>query len=222
MSIPWKVFVPANALPDLRQARGGRIPGKRMRCIAVLFVDIEGCTRQCEDLPSRAMNEVIETYFSSYLDAVRGFKGEITEVLGDGLMAIFDGPDLRASAEAAMNATERIRTVTAALNRRRSWRHDTIALHIGLNAGEVLAGVVRLRGRKGERWFYAANGPVTNIAARLCALANGGRALTTKAVADLLPDRFDYRMLGLQRLKNVAGPVDVVAFDSRQTFDRES
>jgi class 3 adenylate cyclase len=178
--------------------------------IAVLFVDIEGCTRQCEDLPPRAMNEVVETYFSRYLDAVRAFEGEVTELLGDGLLAIFEGPDLRSSVEAAMNATDRIRTVTAELNRRRSRRHDPIALHIGFNAGRALSGVSRLRSRKGERWFYAASGPVTNIAARLRALANGGQALTTKAVADLVPGRCDFRPLGLQHLKNVARPVEVV------------
>lgn len=123
-----KAFVPAIALPDLRRARSGRIPRKRMRSIAVLFVDIEGCTRQCEDLPARLMNDVIESYFSRYLDAVRAFEGESTEVLGDGLLAIFEGSDLRASVEAAMNATDRIRAVTVLLNRRRSKRHDPIAL----------------------------------------------------------------------------------------------
>jgi class 3 adenylate cyclase len=203
-------FVPAIALPDLRRARGGRAPRKRMCDIAALFVDIEGCTRQCEDLPPRLMNDVIETYFSSYLDAVRTFDGEVTEVLGDGLLAIFEGPDLRESIEAAMNATDRIRTVTAVLNQRRSRRHDPIAIHIGLSAGQALTGVTRLRSREGERWFYAANGPVTNIAARLCALAIGGQALTTKAVADLVPGRCDFRRLGPQHLKNVARPVEVV------------
>lgn len=204
-----KAFVPAIALPDLRRARSGRVLCKRMRSIAVLFVDIEGCTRQCEDLPPRLMNDVIETYFSGYLDAVRAFDGEVTELLGDGLLAIFEGPDLRTSVEAALNATDRVRMVTAELNRRRSRRHDPIALHIGLNAGHALTGVTRLRSRKGERWFYAANGPVTNIAARLCALANGGQALTTKAVADLVPGRCDFRWLGPQYLKNVARPVEV-------------
>ena len=187
-----------------------------MCSIAVLFMDIEGCTRQCEDLPPRAMNDVIETYFSRYLDAVRAFDGEVTELLGDGLLAIFEGPDLRASVEAAMNATDRIRTVTAVLNQRRSRRHDPIALHIGFNAGQALTGVTRLRSCKGERWFYAANGPVTNIAARLCALANGGQALTTKAVADLVPGRCDFRRLGPQYLKNVARPVEVVECNDRQ------
>lgn len=110
-----KAFVPAIAVPDLRRARSGRVPRKRMRSIAVLFVDIESCTHRCEELPPRAMNDVIETYFSGYLDAVRAFGGEVTKVLGDGLLAIFEGPDLRASIEAAMNATDRIRTATAVL-----------------------------------------------------------------------------------------------------------
>src|SRR3972149_2128570 len=105
MSIPLKAFVPAIALPSLRRARSGSVPPKRMYDIAVLFLDIEGCTRQCEDLPPRVMSDVIETYFSGCLDAVRAFDGEVTEVLGDGLLAIFEGPDLRASVAAAMNAT---------------------------------------------------------------------------------------------------------------------
>lgn len=203
-------FVPAIALHDLRRARGDRAPRKRMCNIAALFVDIEGCTRQCEDLPPRVMSDVIETYFSGYLDAVRAFDGEVTEVLGDGLLAIFEGRGLQLSVEAAMNAIDRIRAVTALLNRRRSRRHDPIALHIGLNAGRALTGVTRLKSRRGERWFYAANGPVTNVAARLCALANGEQTLTTKAVADLVPGRYDFRRLGPQHLKNVARPVEIV------------
>ena len=65
-----KAFVPAIAMPDLRRARSGRVLRKRMRSIAVLFVDIENCTHRCEDLPPRAMNAVIETYFSEYPGAV--------------------------------------------------------------------------------------------------------------------------------------------------------
>ncbi|MCC7080442.1 MAG: hypothetical protein IT530_07210 [Burkholderiales bacterium] len=53
------------------------------------------------------------------------------------------------------------------------------------------------------------------VPAQLCALANGGRALTTKAVADLLPDRCDFRRFGPQHLKNVARPVEVVEYRSR-------
>jgi len=203
-------FVPDNALQALHRSRRGNAPRMRLRNVAVIFVDIEGCTRQCEQLPPRVMNDVIETYFSAYLDAVRAFGGDVTELLGDGLLAVFERSSLQASVEAAFNATEHIRTITAALNRRRARRHDPIALHIGLNAGQALTGLIRLRGSVGERWFYAASGPVTNIAARLCALANGGQVLTTKAVAGLVPDRCEFQSLGPRLLKNVAMPVEIV------------
>jgi len=203
-------FVPDNALQALRRSRGGNSPRMRLRDVAVICVDIEGCTRRCEQLPPRAMNDVIETYFSTYLNAVRTFGGDVTELLGDGLLVVFERSSLQASVEAAFNAAEHIRTITAALNRRRARRHDPIALYIGLNAGQALTGLIRLRGSAVERWFYAASGPVTNIAAHLCALANGGQMLTTKAIADLVPDHSDFQSMGPQLLKNVAMPVEVV------------
>ena len=84
-----------------------------------------------------------------------------------------------------MNAIDRIRTATAVLNRRRSRRHDPIALQIGLNAGQALTGVTRLRSRKGERWFYAANGPVTNSGALLHDIGKS-RSLRTSRKSSLV------------------------------------
>jgi len=82
-------------------------------------------------------------------------------------------------------------------------------VNMGLNAGEALVGFTRLRGRSGERWVYAATGPVTNVAARLSSLARGGQILTTRETAALLPADCACRSLGAQTLKNVARPVDV-------------
>lgn len=61
----WESLVPRNALALLKRSK--RVPAKTMRDVAVLFVDIEGCTRLCEDLTLREMNAVRETYFSEYL-----------------------------------------------------------------------------------------------------------------------------------------------------------
>ena len=178
-----------------------------MREIAVLFVDIEGCTRLCEDLPLREMNELQETYFSQYLDIVRAADGEVTEVLGDGLLALFEGPDVKENARKALSAARHIQACTVSLNRRQRG-HDSIIVNIGLNAGPALTGLTRLRGRSGERWVYSASGPVTNVAARLAALATGGQALTTQATADLLG--CGCRRIGPRILKNVTGAVDIV------------
>ncbi len=203
----WRNLVPRNAVALLKQSGRSGVPAKTMREVAVLFVDIEGCTRLCEDLPPREMNAVSEAYFSEYLDIVRAAGGEVTEVLGDGLLALFERPDLRENVSAALKAARRIQARTAALNRRRR-RHDPIVVNIGLNAGPALTGLTRLRGRSGERWVYSASGPVTNVAARLVALASGGQALTTKATADFLG--CGCRPVGPRMLKNVTGRIDVV------------
>jgi class 3 adenylate cyclase len=186
------------------------MPRKTLREVAVLLVDIEGCTRLCEDLSPRAMNSLIEAYFSRHLDIVRRFGGEVTELSGDGLLALFEGADTATIARSAFAAALQVHAHTRALNQRRRRRHDPITVNIGLNVGPALVGVTRLRGRAGERCAYAATGPVTNIAARLCALATRGQILTTKATAELLPIGFDRRSLGRHSLKNVTRPVEVV------------
>ena len=203
-------LVPAPALALVERARHVGFPEKTEREIAVLFMDIEGCTRLCEDLAPRDMNRVIETYFAEYLDIVRGASGDVTEVLGDGLVAIFEAADVKVNVASALAAALRSRARTADLNRQHADRHDPITLNIGLNTGRALTGLTRLRGQSAERWVYSATGPVTNIAARLSALATNGRILTTKATADLLPRGCACEPLGPQRLKNVTGPVEVV------------
>lgn len=126
----WKNLVPRSALTLLKQSGCRRIPAKAMREVAVLFVDIEGCTRLCEDLPPREMNEVRETYFSAYLDIVRAAGGEVIEVLGDGLLALFEGADFKENVRAALVTARGIQARTAAINLR-ARRHDPIVVNIG-------------------------------------------------------------------------------------------
>ncbi len=182
---------------------------KRVRNVAVLFADIEGCTRLCEDLPPHAMERVIERYFSRFLDVVRDQGGEVTEVLGDGLLALFEGRSLKNDAARALSAALRIAEAAERLNAARGRKHDPVIVNIGINAGPALVGMTRLRGRTGERGVYSATGPVTNVAARLCALANRGQILVTGAVARTLRGRFAFERLGRRTLKNVSAPVEV-------------
>lgn len=203
-------LIPRPALRVLTSSAAGRSPRKQLRDVAALFVDIESCTRLCEDLPPPEMNAVIERYFSAYLDVVRCAGGEVTEVLGDGLLALFERQRLEGNARAALGAAQAIQARTRALNERVRARHDPVTVNIGLNAGPAWVGFTRLHGRSGERWVYAASGPVTNVAARLSAIARGGQILTTKATADLLPGGGHGRTLGPHMLKNVTGPVEVI------------
>lgn len=202
-------FVPSTALELLTSAGSGARPGKGHANVAVMFVDVEGCTRLCEDLPPQEMSQMLESYFSRYLDIVREAGGEVTEIMGDGLLALFEGPSLEENTASAIRAALRIRRSKGELNARELDRHDPIVVNIGLNAGAAVVGVTRLRGEHGERWVYAATGPVTNIAARLCALATGGQILVSRAVAERVEGSCRLRTLGPRTLKNVSSQIEV-------------
>ena len=126
-----------------------------------------------------------------------------------GLLALFLAQSPGANATRALSSALGIRKAAAALNASRRRAHDPIVVNIGINAGAALIGTTRLRGRTGEFRQFAANGPVTNVAARLCALADHGQILATGAVARMLRQAFEFRRLGRRRLKNVSAPVEV-------------
>jgi class 3 adenylate cyclase len=174
-----------------------------------MFLDLEGCTHLCEDLSLGEMNRVLEVYFSRYLEIVHAAGGAVTELLGDGLVALFEGPSLRRDSARAVLAALQIQEATRALNRRPGRRHPPIVVNIGLNAGAELVGITVLRSRSGERWFYRAIGPATNVAARLCELAERRQILVSGIVAASVASVRGLRAVGPRRLRHVRGVVTV-------------
>ena len=196
--------IPAQVLAKCRDPVGGFLE-KQERPVAIVFVDIEGCTRLCEDLSPDEMNGLIETYFSRFFDAVESTGGTVNEIMGDGFMAIFDEGGIRHQTRAAVSAALAIRRQSRELNAQRPPEFDPVLVNIGIHAGIGLVGFTKFRTSSGERWTYTASGPVTNIAARLCALATGGAILVSADVAENL-EKVGYALepLGPQKLKNVS------------------
>src|SRR5688500_15628612 len=57
---------------------------KHERDVSVLFVDISGYARLCEQLPLDVLNRLVERYFSTFLDCIHEAGGDINETAGDG------------------------------------------------------------------------------------------------------------------------------------------
>jgi class 3 adenylate cyclase len=200
--------LPAKVVGRYRDSADQRGLEKQERPVAVVFVDVEGCTRLCEDLPSREMNELIEAYFSRFFDAIEGAGGTVNEIMGDGFMAIFEGEDIGRNARSAVSAALAIQRAAGELNAQRPRERDPLAVNIGIHAGTGFVGFTRLRTSGGERWSYTASGPVTNIASRLCTLAAGGLILVSAEAAEHLRGvSYALEPLGPQKLKNVSRPV---------------
>jgi adenylate cyclase len=198
-------FVPPGTA-TLIEAGGVNGLEKVEKSVAVLFVDIVGCARLCEELPPLTMNVLIESSFEQFFDVVQDRRGTVNEIMGDGFMAVFESGTLDVNAENAVSAAGDILSVTA--RTRAAMELDT-QVRIGIHSGTALVGVTRFRTRLGERWTYTASGPVSNIAARLCQLAEPGAVFVSSKVVDLVGDQFRFQDMGTQTLKNIRHPVEV-------------
>ena len=189
------------------------LAGKRERDVSVLFLDISGYTRLSEQLPAAELNALVERYFSTFLDHIHEAGGDINETAGDGFMALFYAEERRFHAVKAVDVALLLRTATEALNRENS--EHPLSMHMGINSGTALVGSTRFEGLRGTRWTFTASGPVTNLAARLAAMAGEGQILVGPETARCLGERFQLEALGRERLKNVAEAVEMHAVVGR-------
>jgi class 3 adenylate cyclase/HAMP domain-containing protein len=192
---------------------------KRSEEVSVVFLDIAGYTRLSEQLEAKRLNQLVQTYFSGFLEIIRQHHGDVNETAGDGLMVIFQrlrhgetGGGAGGDEDHALNATRAafaIRQRTAALNEEYAGVFPAIQLHMGINTGPALVGATKLAGAGSQRWTFTATGPTTNLAARFAGAAEGGDIVVGPVTAERIASRFVLEALGERTFKNVSQPLAV-------------
>ncbi len=183
---------------------------KRNVEVSVLFLDISGYTRLSEELEPRRLNQLVQTYFSSYLEVISAHHGDVSGTAGDDLMVIFTSD--RTAIDHALNATRvafEIRQRTNILNDEYRGMFPSIELHMGINTGDALVGATKLGGAGAQHWTFTATGSTTNLAARLAASAKGGEIAVGSTTAERIRGHFVLESLGEKTFKNVSTPVSV-------------
>ena len=194
---------------------------KKTAEVSVLFLDIVGYTKLSEQLEPRKLNQLVQTYFSSFLEIIQSHHGDINETAGDGLMVIFQSD--RAATDHALNATRAafaIRQRTLALNEEYGGMFPTVALHMGINTGDALVGATKLGSAAGQRWTFTATGPVTNVAARFAGSAEGGEIVVGPPTAERIRAQFVLESLGERTFKNVAQAIRVYRVIPPGVYDK--
>lgn len=167
-------FVPTTVSRLIEKSPTASIPESKEQDVSVLFVDIEGYTRLCENLGTAEVNEVVEKYFSVFMDAIYANNGDVNETAGDGLMVLF------LSEDKVTNALEAVQTALTIRENAASIKKDTLLserllINMGINSGPAFLGAAKFESYTGSRWTYTARGLTTNVAARIGSLASGGR-----------------------------------------------
>ena len=199
-------FVPEAVKKLLEQSPNATELEKKNVEVSVLFLDIAGYTKLSEQLDPRKLNQLVQTYFTSFLEIIQAHHGDVNETAGDGLMVIFQSE--RGGTDHALNATQAafaIRQRTEKLNEEYGGVFPAIQLHMGINTGESLVGATKM----GTRWTFTATGPTTNIAARFAGSAEGGEIVVGPATAERIRTTFVLESLGERSFKNVSQPIRV-------------
>src|SRR6478735_3551081 len=133
-------FATPEVAQDLQQS-GFALGGKRIRA-SVMFSDIRGFTPLAESQPPEETIELLNTYYTLMFDAISGHGGIVSQIAGDGLMAIFGAPlPLADHCEAAVRAALEMIEMLGMLNvERGALGKPAIAIGIGIATGEMIAG----------------------------------------------------------------------------------
>jgi class 3 adenylate cyclase len=186
------------------------------RDVTILFLDIAGYTALSQNHDANAINQLVEIYFSSFLEHIYEHGGDINETAGDGLMLIFQHEDQNRHARNAVETALAIQSKVLAINAKHGAQFEGVSINIGINSGPALVGSTRLESLAGNRWTYTASGMVTNIAARAGKVATNGKILITNETANRVRTWFELDCHGHHEMKNVVDATELWCVTGRK------
>ena len=172
------------------------------RVVTVLFGDLSDFTSWAEDLDPERVGVVTDRVLASLAAIVTDYGGHVDKLVGDGLMAVFGAPTAHEDdAERAVRAAAKMQSVVRRLVAEESGGGRQLGLRVGLNTGEVLAGVQ-------AALSYTVVGDTVNTASRLSDAAGVGAVVAGRDTALQTMPIASWRALQPLRLKGKREPVE--------------
>jgi guanylate cyclase len=186
-----------NILPQTiaRRLKDGDV--KIAECVgdaSILFADVAGFTPLSAELGVEAVVDLLNDMHTGFDDIMEKHGLEKIRTIGDGYMAVSGLPTPRrdhaiAIADAALEMLDFVRSLKLPGGR-------TMALRIGINSGEIMAGVI---GRK--KFSYDVWGDPVNVASRMESHGLSNCIQITEATYRLIKDDFICAPRGVVEIK---------------------
>jgi len=177
--------------------------GEVRKTVTVLFADIVSSTSRGEQTDPESTRRMLARYFDAMRGVVERHGGTVEKFIGDAVMAVFGIPTLHEDdALRAVRAADGLRAAVDRLNQQvagAGWA--PIALRIGVNTGEVVAG-----DPAGSQTLVT--GDAVNVAARLEQAAGSGEVLLGATTYRLVRDAITAGPMPPLELKGKAEPVE--------------
>jgi len=149
------------------------------RDITVVFLDLRGFTAFAESAEPEEVMDALAEFHAAMGRRILEYQGTLERFTGDGLMVFFNDPlpiqqPARRAVEMAFVMQDDVLKLSA------QWKKKgySLGLGIGISQGYATVGAIGFEGRID----YGAIGTVTNMANRLCDLAEPGHVLVSQRV----------------------------------------
>jgi adenylate cyclase len=172
------------------------------RDVSLLFADLKGYTSFAERTPPAEVAKVLAAYWDRLIPLLEDAGGEVHQIIGDAVMVIFNKQgDTPEHAVAAARAALAFQAAGAEIA---DPHPDWPRFRVGVNSGEVVAGVIGARGHR----KHGVVGDTVNLAARLESTASAGEVVVGAETARRLPPGTTLERLGELELKGKSAPVE--------------
>jgi adenylate cyclase len=186
----------------------GTVPAPEERLVSICFTDIRGFTALSESMDPVQLFASLSGHLRLQIETVYRFGGYVDKFNGDGLMAVFDGPEM---VEQCCLCALGIMEETTHSNIK---TNDKFPIGIGIHTGRVVIGNIG----SPEHLDHSAVGTNVNLAARLCGYAQPETIIVSDAVRDALPSNASIEFLEPRevQIRGVSGPVKIYRLTARK------
>lgn len=197
------------------------LSGAHEQKVAVLFADIMGFTKMCENEAPEAVIQLLREYHNRLGQAVFANSGTLDKYIGDGLMASFGTPNRTPNdaSNALQCAIDMLDSLAVWNSERRANGQEEIRIGIGLSYGAVIVGDIG----NAARLEYSVIGDVVNVASRLEQLTRTLKSplIVSDSLVAAIQTEGNADMPGISRLdgkqsvqvKGRSGPVQIWTLD---------
>jgi class 3 adenylate cyclase len=175
--------------------------GGELRQVTILFCDIRGFTSRTQGMDPVAVVRILNEHMTALTRAVHAHGGVVDKFVGDALVALFGAP--KSTGDDARNAVGAAMQMIAERERLNAGAQDPLTIGVGIASGTVVAGCMGSE----DRLNYTVLGERVNLAARLCAQAEGMEVLLDDATHASLGKMARTEPLPGLQLKGFAMPV---------------
>ncbi|MDH3603493.1 MAG: response regulator [Candidatus Tectomicrobia bacterium] len=195
---------------------GEKLLQSHRREVTVVFCDLRGFTAFAETTEPEDVMTVLREYHHAMGTLIFQFEGTLERFTGDGMMVFFNDPlPCPDPSGRAVRMALAMRQQMAELLEKWCKSGYELNFGIGIAHGYATLGMIGFEGRVD----YAAIGPVTNLASRLCDEAQGGQILISQRVLAAVEAWVQAEPAGEFVLKGLSEPVPAFHVVALKTCD---